>query len=62
MCIAFRAIERWGSMEAIENEVERRREAMEAGERYRKGLYHKSTFCFALLLLLNRYENQFSSV
>jgi len=33
-----RAIERWGSMEAIENELERRREAMEAGERYRKGL------------------------
>jgi len=33
-----RALERWGSMEALERELERRRETMEAGERYRKGL------------------------
>ncbi|XP_012566700.1 proton-coupled zinc antiporter SLC30A9, mitochondrial isoform X1 [Hydra vulgaris] len=33
-----RALERWGSMEALEQELFRRKEAMEAGERYRKGL------------------------
>ncbi|XP_057294314.1 proton-coupled zinc antiporter SLC30A9, mitochondrial-like [Hydractinia symbiolongicarpus] len=33
-----RALERWGSMEALRRECGRRREALEAGERYRKGL------------------------
>jgi len=33
-----RALERWGSIEALEREKERRKEALEEGERYRKDL------------------------
>ena len=32
-----RAMEVWGSMEALERERKRRKEDMEEGERYRKG-------------------------
>ena len=37
----FRALERWGSIEALEREKGRREEAMEEGERFRKGFYNK---------------------
>ena len=33
-----RALERWGSLDALEREKERRQAAMEEGEKYRKGL------------------------
>lgn len=42
--LSFRALERWGSMEALERELERRKETMEAGERYRKGLLNYLLF------------------
>ena len=33
----YRAMEVWGSMEALERERRRRKSEMEEGERYRKG-------------------------
>ena len=40
LSLFFRALERWGSIEALEREKGRREEALEEGERFRKGLYN----------------------
>ena len=61
MIIYFRALERWGSLEALEQELKRRREAMEDGERYRKGnsylLVNKSFIFWTEFYLLLYFYN-----
>ena len=41
-------MEVWGSMEALERERKRRKEEMEEGERYRKGIVEKGLLSFLM--------------